>query len=734
MAELIERAKEIRDETRLGRNTASRVGGLLVDILEQLEGDGTDDWFVERLKRHIDNDTVYWDDENRVIKARGGGVSDIFTVTVSINPSNIGQCTVTATGDVVGVVSAADKSSYTVNVSKGGDATVSIVPEDGYQVMRLNVDQVSQGAISEYTFENVDTNHTMYVWMEVKIDENPTEFLVRSDLPGMYYSSTQDALNAIKKDYPERLTKDVTITCVKPAKENRQSAGIWLANLRDWNLGSMYTLTIDGADKLIYDAISLGILSFIRVDNIVVKNIKMINFANRVSAYSPDEIEAIMFKGEKSTPTRNLYVQNCQFDGISTQNKQTDSTLTIGVKDCANITVNGCTFTGNNGITMDVKDCTCISLIKNICSMRVGVGHPSILALSQGNILFLEDNEFSGDIGENAISVYNVGYVFIRRNIFRDIMGKPISISEQELTNKIVIESNLFVNCLIKPFYGWVKEYMSIGITEELSMINNTFYMNSDWFEQNVLRGNTAKVFNLYNNIVVNATRNQDIPFSGFKLDNCKKFNSGSNIYQMILNDSGLVKYGSILSISNTDGDSDAVTINKKTSDLAYIQSLGYEADSALLDSGVKLIVKQEGEASYAITPEYDALYKADDTQVSDLDVEYKKTAPADNSRGCYNLVGTSIDEAADTTSGYAGYDIDNITDFSSSLQYSTFADSLLLFKHRTLNRKDLVKMSLIGTQHRYLILGKYGLISGNPELDINGEYQADELYTINVD
>ena len=89
--------------------------------------------------------------------------------------------------------------------------------------------------------------------------------------------------------------------------------------------------------------------------------------------------------------------------------------------------------------------------------MRLGVGHPSILALSQGNALFLEDNDFSGDIGENAISVYNVSYVFIRRNVFRDIMGKPISISEQELTNKIVIESNLFANCLIKPFYGWVK-------------------------------------------------------------------------------------------------------------------------------------------------------------------------------------------------------------------------------------------------------------------------------------
>lgn len=48
--------------------------------------------------------------------------------------------------------------------------------EDGYQVQQLNVDQVSQGAIDNYTFENINANHTMYVWMEVIADENPTDF------------------------------------------------------------------------------------------------------------------------------------------------------------------------------------------------------------------------------------------------------------------------------------------------------------------------------------------------------------------------------------------------------------------------------------------------------------------------------------------------------------------------------------------------------------------------------
>ena len=41
MNDLLKRAKEIRDEVRIGRNTASRVGGLLVDIVGQVGGAGT---------------------------------------------------------------------------------------------------------------------------------------------------------------------------------------------------------------------------------------------------------------------------------------------------------------------------------------------------------------------------------------------------------------------------------------------------------------------------------------------------------------------------------------------------------------------------------------------------------------------------------------------------------------------------------------------------------------------
>ena len=60
-------------------------------------------------------------------------------------------------------------------------------------------------------------------------------------------------------------------------------------------------------------------------------------------------------------------------------------------------------------------------------------------------------------------------------------------------------------------------------------------------------------------------------------------------------------------------------------------------------------------------------------------------------------------------------------------------ADDVLCLKHNTLDRLKLIVMSVVGTQHKFLILGKSGIIYPMPILDSDGEYEADELYTINV-
>ena len=83
---------------------------------------------------------------------------------------------------------------------------------------------------------------------------------------------------------------------------------------------------------------------------------------------------------------------------------------------------------------------------------------------------------------------------------------------------------------------------------------------------------------------------------------------------------------------------------------------------------------------------------------------------------------------------GYTGEDYSEMKSFSNTAQYSTLADSVLRLKHNSLDRMRIVAFSVIGSQHSEFVLGKSGIIHTTPVLDANGEYEEDELYTINID
>jgi hypothetical protein len=51
--------------------------------------------------------------------------------------------------------------SGTVYVSPGGDQTFTVVPDPGYSVSSVLVDGISRGAVTSYTFTNVQGNHTI---------------------------------------------------------------------------------------------------------------------------------------------------------------------------------------------------------------------------------------------------------------------------------------------------------------------------------------------------------------------------------------------------------------------------------------------------------------------------------------------------------------------------------------------------------------------------------------------
>lgn len=686
--------------------------------------DGLTDRFSDYIRQYIDNETIFWDEERQVLRAVGGTFKT-FTIVVNIAPDDIDKCTVKATGDVVRMTTS--DGVYTIVGNTGGSVTVHIVPKDGYLVHKLMVDGVSKISLSEYQFAELSANHTVAVVME---EVNPTDYLVRSDLPGIYYSSTQDALDAVKAAYPDGLTRDVTISCVKGATEKRRW-GTFVAELSNWNQDSMFTLTIDGADKLVYDGKSLGGLIFQNVDNIVLKNFRIRNFANLVEEYSPDNIDALLYKGRKSKYARNLYVYNCHFDGTSTVPTEMAKS-SIRCMNAENVYINDCRLEKNYGNTFSFSDCSFVSLIKNTVGVEFStdkVSHPSVLDISNAYEFNLEDNEISGNVRENYIGLVNVLRFFCRRNKFMNGGGSAIAMESQDGMQEVVIESNLFAGMLNEPIYSWTKQCVGLCKIDKLCVLNNTFYMSGNHYDQYTLRYGDIGTLDLYNNIMISL--NTDKPVRGFWFNDVKTLNSGNNLYQFKATDG--VSKDPMLIVINTKGVTDAVSIGASVGNrLNLLQDAGFEANSNLVPLGTPLLNIQSGGSDYRMMEGLP--YYSDAGHLPAVDIDYRASVASPNTVGCYNSSGTAVAETGDATAGYTGVDYDRTAVFTNAAQYAAFADSVLVLKHKTLDRSRFVKYSIQGTQHKYLVLGRYGLINIMPELTAAGEYQADELYTIDIE
>jgi len=100
----------------------------------------------------------------------GGANGYIFGWELALNPTQaVGATyTITATAGDNGTIS----PSGNVSVEEATNQLFTITPSNGYLIEDVLVDDVSQGAISSYTFTNVQANHTISVSFAAGIDEN----------------------------------------------------------------------------------------------------------------------------------------------------------------------------------------------------------------------------------------------------------------------------------------------------------------------------------------------------------------------------------------------------------------------------------------------------------------------------------------------------------------------------------------------------------------------------------
>lgn len=419
-------------------------------------------------------------------------------------------------------------------------------------------------------------------------------------------------------------------------------------------------------------------------------------------------------------------VYQCIFNGAYPTDATKKAYRTIGSKYSENLTVLGCNLNNDYGNCIKLSNCLYVSLLKNTVSVDYSlnvVAHPSILTLKNCYTLTVEDNKMSGDVRENYFELSNIDRLYFRRNDVSGGGGRVITMSNLGSMKEVAIDSNLFVGMLNSPAGGWMKEYFNLCQIDNLKIRNNTIFMNGSWFEQYVTRGGTVTNADIFNNIVINATIGSGNSINGFVINKVKNLNTGNNLYESMR---------TIIVSPNEDASTEYITLDYATGrDLAKLQKAGYEANSIKVEDGTKLLEKQDGGDSYKLLTGLE--YYSNMAYFPDADIDYKSKASVGNTRGCYNLAGTVIDETQEIT-GYTGEDYSEGRGFNSAVQYSTMADSILHLKHNTLDRMKLVVFSVIGSQHSALVIGRSGIIHTYPVLDADNEYQEDELYTINVD
>ena len=107
---------------------------------------------------------------------------NVYIITSSIDPIDAGH--ITPYGQI--------------EVTYGADQTFNIEPFPGYQVVDVEVDGVSQGAVTTYTFHHVEANHTIVAHLqvvgveeataneEISVWPNPVENVCHIQLPGIH--------------------------------------------------------------------------------------------------------------------------------------------------------------------------------------------------------------------------------------------------------------------------------------------------------------------------------------------------------------------------------------------------------------------------------------------------------------------------------------------------------------------------------------------------------------------
>jgi hypothetical protein len=549
----------------------------------------------------------------------------------------------------------------------------------------------------------------------------------RSDI-ATTYNSLDVCLRSIVIDYPNGLTRNVTISILNEVYN--LSSHKFSTELKDFNKGTPFYLHIKGENQLTIDCKTGGGMRFDHCENIIFSGIDFINASSYHDMYAPELLSALYFN-----VCRNMLVSDCRFDGTYTK----DPTKRAGrygivVIDNNNFTITNCHLSNFGLRAIDIQNVPVVSILKttieNCVIIRDLISQPSIIELKNIEVLRIEDCILDGKGADTMISGLNVVRAYINRTELKNCPGEIISLFNSIKSELLSIKNCLIKDNLFKPYYPWTKQNIEIDSIEVVEFINNTVRFTAllgDNFYARFMRANMRigllknynNVFDFYMPKMIN-NRAESTLFQSPLIDVVE---SDFNIYRDYSAD-GNVMANRVFIITNTS----SKFYTNKGGTISLLRGLGLEANSVLIPTTQELFVNDD---LRKIDPAfYNFNYSS--TYIPKLDID-KLLATVGNAGCSYvrGVVGTNVTEIE-----YLGLYVPNGDIFDElETNYVVNSGSKIVLSVDKYNDEGIFIWTLSSTDAPdKIFIGTNVLVLLKSNLNAEGKYTSDKYYSLKIE
>ena len=592
----------------------------------------------------------------------------------------------------------------------------------------------------DFNFDFVtDTSVTIYIQLRNSVGESAVgsdsidliNSFERSDNL-VRYRTLEAAILALEADSIE-LTEDVTITATVPVID-RNEGNRFMAEIRDFNQNTNFSLTIEGNNNLTIDGGTGGGILVRNSSNIIFQNIDFVNIGSLELVSFPEQLAGIVALGEIDNEIKSLVIQNCTFDGL-----YDDGTTThrgwygVVVKNAGNVTINNVNYTNFGVFNMELEVIDAVSInevsIADAQVIRGVISQPCLVEVVGVGYCEILNSDFNAENADTINILTNVERFYSRSSKYRNCNGEAFRVANTVELQDFTLEACDITNNLRSPLFPFTRSTIIFDSVTLLQVINCTMELRAPYgatfFSRLIQVQEACGTFRNFNNIY-------DLNFPEF--------------------DNNLAEGRAFQALELTTLEADYnYYVDNTNPDNGNIRNLFYDVqgdETPLLLRRVQSLSDPAlggQESNSNVIPQNGSLY---DIRFSDLDETVALPSDGintavlpkadvnnqtfDNVRGAYSQTPTDLpvltDFGFDLLNTFNGDEFDETDN-----PVVAFSTNLLLFNPDFNLKSRAFKWTLSSTTDTVVVYGASVAARVLSELDGNGDYTVDNTYDVEL-